>query len=144
MAAEATAEIIRRSGYEVKIHDKVNVVLIDGEIYYADIQPVGKYGPECKVKYRFPSYLDIIGTTDSINIFRLSVKFHGKCYDKQNPEIYRTYVENPNENDLMKFYSEKNSFIILGSTAFIAKIEPLVKKDLPEIPRAQIPNLLTM
>jgi hypothetical protein len=89
-AAEATAEIIRRSGYEVKIHDKVNIisVLIDGKIYYADIQPVGKYGPDCKVKYRFPGCLDIIGTSDSIKIFQLSVRFHGKVYDKQKYELY--------------------------------------------------------
>lgn len=63
---------------------------------------------------------------------------------EENPDIYRTYIESPNENDLLKFYSKKHLPSILGSTEFIKEIKPFIKKNSQEISKTQIPILLTI
>jgi len=88
----------------------------------------------------YPAYLNQIATP-----FWLNTSFVLSILDPQeNREIYRSYVEQPNEDSLIKFYSEKNLSVILGSKIFIEKMKPYVVKRIIDIPRAQFPNILTM
>ena len=92
------------------------------------------------VQSSYPAYVDQIKPP-----FWLHTSFVLSTLDQnQKSETYRAYVEESHEEEFLEFYNGKNPSVVLGSKQFIAKIEQYVERNMPDVPRAQLPNVLTM